>query len=453
MIPIVLPSPLGTNNQKLENKLLEITRISIDSFFHPKSIILDRLESLPKLIVENNLAKDHRTVLLAFAGTMLMDFGMIKNQMDLQFKNENIGMMAPLIYHPHENIAPWIWPQVIILKIEYAMDSDFCQSFLKKDVDLKSIHIASKENIHDDYTPIEITSKTVSGEFKSSLGSFWIQKILNQGQRVVNFSPNFRQFRYYAYRKGQPTALLQFLESPSLDQINESPQREYEGLESFKKTYFNFISSKNVYPLNTNLRDIDFKNLQQESIEKFNHISLPVSGVFGEFLYGIFLKKTKIHLDQITFFDYFDESLAIKEKIYQQRITSLDQYIEAFLDIYNQLPKSKTVACVGKKNIEKMNYCREQCVREFNALGVDFGEIFQITSKLTKKYVKIDLLNNLDYSLFKQHNHQNWIYFSNIFEYLKNQILHGNAQMNYKKQKFIENCYKHNIIILNKHDE
>lgn len=276
------------------------------------------------------------------------------------------------------------------IKILKQLDKPF---FGNKDLELTyTVPIRSKENHHDNYTPLWISKGKKSKKYTNlKFGHNIISKVLQNDYKIRSFSESDRDAKIYFYP--------------------ENRQEFYKKINNFFVKNYQF----KFYPINTEpIKDFNFKK-----ISNFTTVSSGLNHLVYLKKYG-YTKNLKIN-----FFDVNDYALYIMSYLYKNwngyNYTDIIASIDYMIDVSEQ-EKNKYASFIN-------NYFETE--ENFAAWFKDLRKDADV------KFYKLDLFNTDSYkfnSLVNSFNNseegQKVFWISNIFNYRNNSLIQNTESLN-----------------------
>jgi len=264
-------------------------------------------------------------------------------------------------------------------------------SFGNKDSELTYIApIRSKENHHDNYTPLWISKGKQSKKYTDlKFGHHIISKVLQHNYKIRSFSEDDRDAKIYFYP--------------------ENKQEFYKKINTFFVKNYQF----KFYPINTEpIKDFDFKK-----ISNFTTVSAGLNHLCYLKKYG-YTKNLKIN-----FFDVNEYALSIMSDLYK----NWDGY-----DYTNIITNNMITVSDREKNQYK------EFINHYFGNEENFAAWFkELRDNANVKFYKLDLFNTDSYnfnriinSFIDSEEGQKIFWISNIFNYRNNCLIQNTEALN-----------------------
>jgi hypothetical protein len=428
----------GFNHHALKQKMVSYTLFFALRF---KSFT-DNLDIVFADSIDDGLTKykDYNHILFMAAGVRIYDSSILLDINDVINNNPNYMTAAHILEWGND----WyeLHHQFVLVNVKNWIAAGAPQyGGWTPDVDVLPVIERSKENFHDDYTPLWIKP---TGEhmwiYHEKQGWNFIGQAFNNGFDIVNWDQKIRSKRTYYYPETNSELFYECLIARSHSPEITNPNQ--------RKLINEVIGMKNqVWILNSEDMDI------LSNGETYDAIALPASG----FKYLDIYKARALRPNgRIIIYDYNQTSIDWIESIYRSPSTDLRHIVAAF-------PKHSELKWYGINNppvlTPKGALCKE-FVRDFektveyfggNESFLDYLEQFRSTPV---EFIKTDLLNGYNNLITALGSGDSMLHISNIFatDYLNAAIGLTEMEESFKNLKSAVNN-RTRIIGLTPHNE
>jgi len=425
-------------HQALKQKMLSYTLFFALRF----RSFTDKLDIVFADSIDDGLAnaKDYKHILFMAAGVRIYDSSILLDINDVINNNPNYMAAAHILEWGND----WyeLHHQFVLVNVNnWRKAGSPTYGGWTPDVDVLPVIERSKENFHDEYTPLWIKP---TGDhmwiYHEKQGWNFIGEAFDKGFDIVNWDQSIRNKRTYYYPETNSDlfydCLINRQHSPDITNPNQ------------RKLVNEVIGIKNqVWVLNSEDMDI------LSNGEKYDVIALPASG----FKYLDVFKTSALNPNgKIVIYDYNQTSIDWIESIYRSPSTDFRHIVAAF-------PKHSELKWYGIKNppvlTPKGQLCKE-FVQDFDKTIDYFGgqdRFLQYLAQFrstTVEFIRTDLLNGYDNLITALGKGDSMLHISNIFatDYLNAAIgLHQMDKSFAQLKDAVNTCTR--IIGLTPHNE
>lgn len=299
-----------------------------------------------------------------------------------QFCEKNIPCQGHLLFHPHKQYGR-LHPQTIFLNLKhwrYLHRPSF--GYYSGEV---VNYERSKQNIHDDYTPLWIKKGEGTKKVVYAEQAEYISKVLADGHVIPNFIQE-RNVKFFCYPERRYSEALKTEQNKPADII--------------------YVENNEKYP-----------KKPKWYTKKFDRIYCPASGFIAEYLYKIVGHANT----ELIIFDYNANSLLWKKMFYSMATTNKD------LDFLAHYFAKK--GCI----ISDCNF--KEKTLAYNNEKFSRDELLEIKQKITPTFVHQNIVEDIiEVDPFKK----NFIYVSNIFSFSFLMHKHRIEYINNQFSKYLE---------------
>lgn len=178
---IFIITPSVTESKWLNDKMMQLTKSFIS--------ILNKQNKYPVEFIDNhydinNFLKKAEYLIVASAGNIILDPDHIWNQ--IHSIPDDIGLLGNLIQHTHDS-TPYLHEQFFIIKT-----SAFTHLSFEQEETIGIELLRSKESMHGDWAPLEITLGNNLVDRSDRFGTKLIEHCLSRNHKVKNYDHNWR---------------------------------------------------------------------------------------------------------------------------------------------------------------------------------------------------------------------------------------------------------------------
>lgn len=413
--------------------------------FKPRQRIISRLSEIIgflgtqyKVTTSNNLEKiikesSAEYVLVISLGNYFDGVEAIEEMVEYAIEQK-----TPLVAHIlHQTSVFQIHPQWFMIKTSVYKKLG-CPPIVPQNIDSRSLLMVpnrSRENVHDNYTPLWVTPsksyamQTVPGHF---FGTYLLDSILNAGYTIKNVPQNVRYKKTYCYPNENWQEIIQCLDDKNYQPVNANVEKF---VNIFKKSINNVFNDKGYYPINSEKIPPINNNQPIFKDKTYNFFAGVCGGIKPALITGadnfdkdstvVLFDASQAALDwQIYIYDNWDgvpenfEILAKKFKKDNPEYTELFNHHNNYLDI---LEENLSSAEIDYKELKR----RWDKFKDYN---VEFLKINLLEETSIKELCK----------MLEDSQTRAYIWFSNSFDMDWQRFYFGSNYMKYKLQEVLD---------------
>ena len=350
-------------------------------------------------------------------------------------QRQNSPMMAHILNY-NDSLYPELYQQCLMVNRKTWLEIGAPAFEATPDnITVRQLNI-STDNAHDDYTPMWVApgSGTAINLSSTPFGTEAIARFTDAGYKVINFTPELRNCKWFLYPKDNKKLLKDFFATGTYntDPLPDIIQRVVDEKQSLTDT---------VYLLNSEYVN-DYKKHTRHDIGVLDHYV----GVAAGFK-GILLLKLNGFTDAttITYVDVSQAGLQFQQYLLDNWDGNLDNYKQVTDNFQSEHPKYR----YAWRSWNSWDSEVESFLDQSQVSKQEFFDLWAKTSKLKHNFVCDDFLD-MDITKYINYENQNvYVWLSNAFDMQWTSFLLGRKHAHRRKDYMLMQLsqVKNNIVI------